>query len=436
LISSPIAISGDFSEDFSDPILEGWLLYGTDSTWGSDWFVQSNNTHTWGLIDDTLVSAGSLYSRNINLACHQTDVNPESSIWEFDMWGNNERWRFGFMISEFPTVNDSGNYRGQMPSIILDISAGLGFTGQNETPAISIGQYYYSLDPAGTYSYIESITPDDSQLGGWHHYRIERNDNDIKVIADDIQLFDVELWFDTPNPCDSICMYTEMGSGIKVDNIKAVSQDDNGGILTNPFFWGGIIAITMMGSAGFVTRNYLKKKGVKSVSKLIKQNREIINQVKQEFNLTDPSLFTLVSGVHRVDERYKDQEFKNQIPQELLTYRYLMHPIRLAILKLLAGEDKMRSVEIKHILDISWGEYSNHINSLEEKGYVELVDEFNEDGHVSQTAYIMEAGRIEFFDLLELLKKFIADQSPYGNIIQEDKFSFKDDESFPIKLHK
>jgi DNA-binding transcriptional ArsR family regulator len=111
-----------------------------------------------------------------------------------------------------------------------------------------------------------------------------------------------------------------------------------------------------------------------------------------------------------------------------------MHPVRLAILKLLAGEDKMRSVEIKHILDISWGEYGNHLKSLEEKGYVELVDEFNEDGHVSQTAYIMEAGRTEFLELLELLKKFVADQSPYGNIIQEDKFSFKDNESYPIEL--
>ncbi|MHA2172436.1 MAG: winged helix-turn-helix domain-containing protein [Candidatus Kariarchaeaceae archaeon] len=142
----------------------------------------------------------------------------------------------------------------------------------------------------------------------------------------------------------------------------------------------------------------------------------------------------MVRGVHRVDERYKDQNYRNQIPQEFLTCRYLMHPVRLAILKLLAGEDKMRSVEIKHILDISWGEYGNHIKSLEEKGYVELVDEFNEDGHVSQTAYIMEAGRTEFLELLELLKKFVADQSPYGNIIQEDKFSFKDNESYPIEL--
>ncbi|MHA2252826.1 MAG: transcriptional regulator [Candidatus Kariarchaeaceae archaeon] len=142
----------------------------------------------------------------------------------------------------------------------------------------------------------------------------------------------------------------------------------------------------------------------------------------------------MVSGVHRVDERYKDQNFKNQIPQELLTYRYLMHPIRLAIMKLLASDDKMRSVEIKHILDISWGEYGNHIKSLEEKGYVELVDEFNEDGHVSQTAYILEAGRTEFIELFELLKKFVAEQSPFGSIIKKEKFSFKDDESYPLEL--
>lgn len=96
-------------------------------------------------------------------------------------------------------------------------------------------------------------------------------------------------------------------------------------------------------------------------------------------------------------------------------------------MKLLDGQQSMRSAEIKHVLDISWGDFSNHIKSLQEKGFVELVDEFNEDGHISQTVYILEDGRKEFHDLFKLLKQFTGTHSPFGQLVDERAKSFDDD---------
>ncbi|MHA2172437.1 MAG: hypothetical protein ACXAB7_21410 [Candidatus Kariarchaeaceae archaeon] len=246
LTTSPIPISGDFSEDFSDPTLEGWFLY----------ISRPNETHTWGVQDDTLASTGTLYPGKFNGACHRTDVNPESSIWEFDLWGNNEGWQFGFQIGEFPLAEYDSNleFGYTMPHFQLVVAAGMDSSGQNTTPVIRIVQYL------NYFTFIKTIRPDDPQFRGWHHYRMERNGNDIKVFADGKRLLEAELAtrYLSPNPYDSICMWTEIGSGVRVDNIKAVSRDD-GGILMNPYFWGGL-GIAVIGSAGFVTRNYFKKK--------------------------------------------------------------------------------------------------------------------------------------------------------------------------------
>jgi hypothetical protein len=111
------------------------------------------------------------------------------------------------------------------------------------------------------YEDLKSTYTGSSQFDGWHHYRIERNDNDIKAFVDGEQLLEAKLLsqYLSGNPYDSICIWTEVGSGVRVDNIKAVSRDDGGFNLMNPYFFGGL-GIAVIGSAGFMTRNYLKKK--------------------------------------------------------------------------------------------------------------------------------------------------------------------------------
>lgn len=125
----------------------------------------------------------------------------------------------------------------------------------------------------------------------------------------------------------------------------------------------GIAGLCALSTVLYFGRKYytkwtLKRKGVTSSQFGILQN------YTHEFDLSDVSIISLVGGLHRIDERFQDPQYKDLIPAKLLSHRYLMHSIRLSIMKLLNKEDKLRSVEIKHLLDLSWGDYSNHINSL------------------------------------------------------------------------
>ena len=113
-----------------------------------------------------------------------------------------------------------------------------------------------------------------------------------------------------------------------------------------------------------------------------------------------------------------------------MAYRYLMHPIRLTIMKVLNNENQMRSVDIKHLLDISWGEYSTHVKSLEQNGYIETQNEFSQNGNIIQVIYILEFGRKQFEQLFTLLQQFVAKRSPYEYLMYA-KANLKDDELYP-----
>ncbi|MHA2252827.1 MAG: hypothetical protein ACXAD7_20865 [Candidatus Kariarchaeaceae archaeon] len=244
-MTSPIPIRGDFSEDFSTTS-NGWIKYS-----------QLNNSHTWEVQDESLVSTGVLDDYDdFNFACHRTDVDTESAIWEFDMWGDEGRWRLAFRISEFPTIREEdGFYRTNMPHFQIVVSAGVDPFGNPSSPEIALVQYH-----AGTSDFREltEIIPADSLLRGWHSYQIKRSDDRIKVYIDNSLQLEAELLSHGTAPYDAICMGSEEGSGVKIDNIKARTDDDNGFPILYAFV--GLVGIAIVGSLGYVSKIYFKKK--------------------------------------------------------------------------------------------------------------------------------------------------------------------------------
>lgn len=87
-------------------------------------------------------------------------------------------------------------------------------------------------------------------------------------------------------------------------------------------------------------------------------------------------------------------------------YRFLLHPYRLAIMKLLNKYIRLSSLEIKEKLNLSWGEYSNTITSLKKKGYISYSDDFDENS-VRRFIHLEEPGRQDFEKLTKLLADFL-----------------------------
>lgn len=189
---------------------------------------------------------------------------------------------------------------------------------------------------------------------------------------------------------------------------------------TNKTFFYVVGGLTGISTLIYSTIFIIKKN---KLAKILKQGKidNIIYNSAKDFELSDYSMLTLISGIKQVDNN-SQKYLPDDIPQELIKYRYLMHPIRLTIMKLLNYENKMISSTIRSRLGTSWGEYRTHLKSLEEKGYIMINDDFNEEGSVVQVVYIEEVGRLEYQTLFHLLQEFTAQQSPYNNISSQDPF--------------
>ena len=408
MITTPSSVYGNYSQDFSKP-LDDWLFYAEGE---SDWTQSS-----WEISNGTLRSGGEKDFGIFEYACTKTEYI--SGIWDYDyFFGTDQSYRMGFRISKYPTYNETTGIPDFSPShvqVVQKIGTGNQTESAEYPPKIEIAQFYHEKQSFSGWHIIglnftnQVLT--ETQVRGWHHMSIVKNETYILVYLDGFLVNQGALIQFSSMEYDSICLWTNKGTGVMFDNISIKPlhpKDDDR--LRNII----VVSLTSIFGVGVFmgSKNFYQRQQISKAMKLKKLNLDSIKKASYDFELSDRSIFTLTVGANRVDDSYRSK-FKEIIPQEILTYRYLMHPIRLTIMKILYSEDRAKAVDIKHILDISWGEYSNHIKSLEQKGYLEIMNEFNDEGNVIQVVYLLEFGRKQYGQLIELLQQFVAKSSPF-----------------------
>ena len=423
-------IQETLSEDFSSNP-DSWLFYAAGN---NDAYPDQNST--WVIEDGALTSGGDYidYSR-YNHACIKTNTN--EGTWSFRIYGVDERYKAGFRISTPPQLNYEGvgsfSYPfypfigGWMPAMNMYIEHMLTPNNENVTYNLTgVSQIYTNSTYYGPWieNFLHRSVSNES-ISGWHSYSLHKKDRKVELYRDG-ELFDVGEIIDSVNvKYNSICLWAQMGTGVKFDDISVSKfmEKDNSLLL----FTVSIVSFTAILRGGQI---YYKSRKTKKLIELKKINLDLIKKANYEFEVSDKSIFHLTFGATHIKDEFTREKFKEILPQELLTYRYLLHPARLTILKMLNVEEKMRSSDIKHILDIAWGEYSNHIKSLEQKGYVEVLNEFNDEGNVMQIAYITEFGRKQYELLFTLLQQFVAKSSPYDYLLYAQA-NLKDQNMYP-----
>ena len=442
LVTAPLSAKGEYySEDFqSSSSLDDWLLYNVNTAGTPNW-----DSHSWEIINGSLTSMGekSLTGFPLNVACHKTGF--DNGIWSYDYYGpTDEEFRISFRIAKFPPINKTTSEPLiKTPSFIQTIiEVGMNAAGNRigNDSRILINKIYNDGKYVSPYSSIGvyNASLEDAQVRGWHHIQIDKNETNINVFLNG-KYINGGLINETRDVVyDSVCVWMDQGTGAAIDNITV--QTPLLDIITTRgvFYDLDFIQIVLLSSAIIMSifvlfysgRLYLKKKQLSKTLELHKINLDKIKSVNPEFDLTDKSLYTLFCGTINSNNGYSDERFKEFIPQEILTYRYLMHPLRLTIMKLLNSVDSMRSIDIKTALNISWNEYSNHMKSLEQKGYLEVQNEFNDDGTLIQVGYITEFGRKQFQLLFGLLQQFVTKTTPYDYLLFTQD-NLRDKELYP-----
>lgn len=109
-------------------------------------------------------------------------------------------------------------------------------------------------------------------------------------------------------------------------------------------------------------------------------------------------------------ERYRKNDHLSseyvEISPELLKYKFLMNPVRLGMIGLLFKYSEYQQAEIRKVFDISWGQFSAHVNSLEKEGYISIINQFINSKAV-KILFLTEKGRREFRELRDILKSIV-----------------------------
>jgi hypothetical protein len=168
-------------------------------------------------------------------------------------------------------------------------------------------------------------------------------------------------------------------------------MQDNIGVLA-------IITLSTLGLGGLVYYTTIRS-GVEST--VINNITE--NTVKRIFN-SNTSKYLLVAGNVIRDKPYGSA---TNIPPELFEYKALLHPVRMAMMKVLIDNPLMTSVELKEYLNLTWSEYRNQMNVLKKLRYVYITEKFVENS-VKQVISVESHGMAEFDKLSKILVEFLS----------------------------
>lgn len=113
------------------------------------------------------------------------------------------------------------------------------------------------------------------------------------------------------------------------------------------------------------------------------------------------------SFASKVDKDKFSQE--EDFPPELMKEKFLLHPVRLAILKILMSNTQITSAELRSRLDINWGDYANHTKALSQREYIILEDKII-DNTKKQVIFLTPIGISKYRYLIDLLLEYLGDE--------------------------
>ncbi|MHA2252042.1 MAG: transcriptional regulator [Candidatus Kariarchaeaceae archaeon] len=403
-----------WEDDFEKSTLDNWNLFSYNSSdiWDG---VYSKSDSPFNISNGALTSPD-LQGFTEAAKAYRSSSNAYGS-WSFD-WTVSDDGR-SFDAAEF-ILNDYSqnfNWTGLSKNELNLTGYSLVLVSYDETSAESTspGLDLVKLSNSGSNLLTRSLDSYnfDSPLEGTHHIDIERDvDGEFKIY------FNSELVIQVVD--NSITTSEKFGL---VSWIGASSFDNiivSGVTTASPSFplLTLFLIVSIVGLGYFI----LKYTQINSDKGRYISNKHLVGQISEIID-NRPYLFYLVFGQALSDSKRFEVELKNKFPIDIFNYKFLMQPVRLAITKLLYENSELSSIEIKEILQITWGSYSTHTKALKKKEYILVREEFV-DGSVKQILNLSPKGIDQYNSLTDLLQQFLR------NADEEDIYLKKESDTF------
>jgi DNA-binding MarR family transcriptional regulator len=185
--------------------------------------------------------------------------------------------------------------------------------------------------------------------------------------------------------------------------VKLSSIDHREGVLDinveSKYIIVGTALTTFILGIGFY---FVNSQNIKNIAALL-PNDVTKTTLEMIFNGNIGKYLSLIAGIQKIPE---ETDFQSQYLRNILQYKFLLHPARLALAKILVENPYYTSRELKTLLDLTWGELNHHLTSMQKHGLVEIEDRFL-DGITRQTILVTELGISHYNSLIKNLKEFI-----------------------------
>ncbi len=136
---------------------------------------------------------------------------------------------------------------------------------------------------------------------------------------------------------------------------------------------------------------------------------ELIDHVISEIADVSSEIIYLIAGAQKVSiDKQMHKDFMKQIPPDLFEYKFLLHPIRLAILKVMYDQVNLTTIQLKEILGLTWTEFNNIFKTMKRANLLFYHTKFVDD-NVRIIVSLTNLGITQFRDLKRLLIDFLDD---------------------------
>ncbi|OLS20053.1 MAG: hypothetical protein HeimC2_39080 [Candidatus Heimdallarchaeota archaeon LC_2] len=236
----------------------------------------------------------------------------------------------------------------------------------------------------------EPISPDDSRIIEILNEHITYNQSMDKLIINE------DLFPDNENHDQ------------KQENLVFFDNQSPGMLIVGVFF-----GLSVMGTMGYFIYQIQTARRISSLA----INVVTKNTITQIFNGNTTGYLTLVSSIQKGKAKYTSG---TPIPDAIFDFKFLLHPVRLALMKILVENPIPTASELKLRLNLSWGEFTNHLNALEKKGLISLKNQFI-DGMTKRVVQIESEGISQYEKLIETLQEYLNSQPVENSLHYMDR---------------
>ncbi|OLS21282.1 MAG: N-acetylneuraminate epimerase [Candidatus Heimdallarchaeota archaeon LC_2] len=189
----------------------------------------------------------------------------------------------------------------------------------------------------------------------------------------------------------------------------------------NPLLIGGLIAslFSIAGLGIFIKAGRVSTKSSQLISNTNLSNhlppntKEVIQRIFGGFATSN-----YVIGANFINKKKISEDLGKFIPQELYDYKFLLHPMRLAMCQILTEHVKVPTKELRKLMGVTWSDLSTHTRAMKDKNFIHIEDNVIE-GKFIQMIFLEPSGLQQYQNLIQILLELIDESSLFGTNLKE-----------------